>query len=151
MRLIGTNLIFFVYFRLFKHPNFKTIICEKRQSSIRCWDSNPRPSDHESPPITTRPGLPPYCSLSCMHSLKSTKSMKTFVETLRSEFFFTIIFQNQTNTKYKRADWWSITGKLMQVGRRIFETLFPGLLWHETGLSDCCLLNECLFLQSLIV
>ena len=30
--------------------------------SIRCWDSNPRPVEHESPPITTRPGLPPYNS-----------------------------------------------------------------------------------------
>ena len=28
-------------------------------SSIRRLDSNPRPSEHESPPITTRPGLPP--------------------------------------------------------------------------------------------
>ena len=28
-------------------------------SSIRCWDLNPQPSEHESPPITTRPGLPP--------------------------------------------------------------------------------------------
>ena len=28
-------------------------------SSIQCWDLNPRPSKHESPPITTRPGLPP--------------------------------------------------------------------------------------------
>ena len=28
-------------------------------SSLRCMDSNPRPSEHESPPITTRPGLPP--------------------------------------------------------------------------------------------
>ena len=27
--------------------------------SIQCWDSNPRPLEHESPPITTRPGLPP--------------------------------------------------------------------------------------------
>ena len=27
-------------------------------SSIRCRDSNPRPSQHESPPITTRPGAP---------------------------------------------------------------------------------------------
>ena len=27
--------------------------------SIRCWDSNPRPLEHESPPITTRPGPPP--------------------------------------------------------------------------------------------
>ena len=26
---------------------------------LRCWDSNSRPWEHESPPITTRPGLPP--------------------------------------------------------------------------------------------
>ena len=31
---------------------------KKYPSSIRCWDSNPRPSEPESPPITTRPGLP---------------------------------------------------------------------------------------------
>ena len=28
---------------------------KKCLSSIRCWDSNPRPSEDESPPITTRP------------------------------------------------------------------------------------------------
>ena len=28
-------------------------------SSIQCWDSNPQPSEHESPHITTRTGLPP--------------------------------------------------------------------------------------------
>ena len=27
--------------------------------AVWCWDSNPRPFDHESPPITTRPGLMP--------------------------------------------------------------------------------------------
>ena len=32
---------------------------KKCPSSIRCWDSNSRPLEHESPPITTRPGLPP--------------------------------------------------------------------------------------------
>ena len=32
----------------------------KCPSSIRCRDSNPRPFKHESPPITTRPGLPPF-------------------------------------------------------------------------------------------
>ena len=32
--------------------------CEKCPSSIRCWDSNSQPSEHKSPPITTRPGLP---------------------------------------------------------------------------------------------
>ena len=35
------------------------IYVEKCPSSIRCRDSNPRPLEHESPPITTRPGLPP--------------------------------------------------------------------------------------------
>ena len=30
---------------------------EKRPSSIRCQDSNSRLLEHESPPITTRPGL----------------------------------------------------------------------------------------------
>ena len=31
-------------------------------SCIWRQDSNPRPSEHESPPITTRPGLPPLYS-----------------------------------------------------------------------------------------
>ena len=42
-----------------KHYNFTTNKCEKCSSSIRHWDSNPRPLEHESPPITIRPGLPP--------------------------------------------------------------------------------------------
>ena len=44
---------------------FTTNICEKMPwpSSTRSWDSNPRPSEHESPPITTRLGHPP-CSFS---------------------------------------------------------------------------------------
>ena len=53
----------FVYFRSFQtHSNiiFTTNHCEKMSipSSIQCRDSNPRPLDHESSPITTRPGLP---------------------------------------------------------------------------------------------
>ena len=39
--------------------NFTANRCEKFSSSIWCWDSNPRPSGHESPSITTRPGLHP--------------------------------------------------------------------------------------------
>ena len=37
------------------------IYVKKCPSCVQCWDSNPQPSDHESPPITTRPGLPPFC------------------------------------------------------------------------------------------
>ena len=32
-------------------------------SSIWHWDSNPQPLEHESSPITTRPGLPPNCRI----------------------------------------------------------------------------------------
>ena len=40
--------------------NFTTnLYVKKCPSSIRCWDSNPGPLEHESPPITTSPGLPP--------------------------------------------------------------------------------------------
>ena len=43
-----------------KHYNFlQQIYVKKCPSSIRCRDSNPRPSECESLPITTRPGLPP--------------------------------------------------------------------------------------------
>ena len=31
---------------------------KKCPSSIWCWDSNPQPLEFESPPITTRPGIP---------------------------------------------------------------------------------------------
>ena len=38
---------------------FTTNEFEKCPSSIQRWDSNPQPLEHESPPITTRLGLPP--------------------------------------------------------------------------------------------
>ena len=44
---------------------FTTIKCEKMSwpSSIQHWDLNPQPLDSKSPPITTRPGLPPRLHL----------------------------------------------------------------------------------------
>ena len=50
---------------------FTTNICGKCPSSKRCWDWNPRPSVHESPPITTRPGLPP--KVNAVHSQNNFK------------------------------------------------------------------------------
>ena len=43
-------------FGLFQTNNaiFTINKCEKCPSSIQCWDSNPRPLEHESSPITTR-------------------------------------------------------------------------------------------------
>ena len=62
-------------FGLFKQTSLQflqQIYVKKCPSSMQCQDSNPRPSDCESLPITTRPGLPPmswrsinfvFCSL----------------------------------------------------------------------------------------
>ena len=54
--------LFFIYFHLFQTniAIFTANICEKCLSSLRCWDSNSQPLEHQSPPITTRPGLPPF-------------------------------------------------------------------------------------------
>ena len=55
--------LFLVIFGLFQSNNtiFITNQCEKMScpSNIRCRYSNPRPLECDSPPITTRPGLPP--------------------------------------------------------------------------------------------
>ena len=55
--------LFFVFFGRFKQTLqiFTTNKYEKMisQSSIQHWDSNSRTLNHESSPITTRPGLPP--------------------------------------------------------------------------------------------
>ena len=59
--------LFSIYFRSFQKNNtiFTTNQCEKMSCPSSIWhrDSNPRPLEHESPPITTRPGLPPTAQL----------------------------------------------------------------------------------------
>ena len=50
---------------------FTTNTCVRKcPSSIRCWDSNPPPSERESHPITTRPVLPPFYSSFYNHFLR---------------------------------------------------------------------------------
>ena len=53
--------LFFVYFCLFNQTLqfLQQINVKKCPSSIRHQDSNSQPSDYESPPLPTRPGLPP--------------------------------------------------------------------------------------------
>ena len=52
------------------------IYVKKCPSSIRCWDLNPRPLEHESSPITTRPGLHPS-----FHYVKLAKVAAKFYDT----------------------------------------------------------------------
>ena len=53
---------FLLYFRSFsnKHYKFYNKLMCKGPSSIQCWNSNPRPSEQQSYPVTSRPGPPPY-------------------------------------------------------------------------------------------
>ena len=71
-----THASFSFIFSLFKQKNtiFTTNQCEKMSkcpSSIQCWDSNPWPFQHESSPITTRPGLPPKTRAATYHPKSS--------------------------------------------------------------------------------
>ena len=52
---------FLFIFGLFKQAMqiLQQINVKKCPSSIRCRDQNSQPSNYESPPLTTRPGLPP--------------------------------------------------------------------------------------------
>ena len=58
-----------------KQYNFSTNQCEKCPSSIWRWDLNPQPFEHESSPITTRPGLLPrsYILWYCIDILVDSK------------------------------------------------------------------------------
>ena len=72
--------LFFIYFCLFKQTLqfFATNICGKMLGPSRIWrrDLNQRHSEHESSPITTRPGLPPNGNLK---GLAFTNLHQTFV------------------------------------------------------------------------
>ena len=61
--------LFLICFRLFKHTLqfLQQINVKKCLSSIWCRDSNSQPLEHESPPITTRPGLNHTVTLKWTH------------------------------------------------------------------------------------
>ena len=68
--------LFLIYFCLLKHYNFYNKHMRKCPTSIRCWDLNPRPSEHESPPITTRSVLPPIGAMLCCQIIESKFGFK---------------------------------------------------------------------------
>ena len=82
------------------HYNFTKKLYEKCPSSIQRQDSNPQTFEHESPPITARPGL------------QTTLLISIFLqklEYLRFILVFTSYFQNQisflkTNSSICRRD-----------------------------------------------
>ena len=91
----------FVYFRSFSNKHYKflqQIYVKKCPSSIRCRDLNPRPLEHESLPITTRPGLPPMdlkCYLMCWVHMKHVQfknnGMLTFSILVCCQFWYGLL------------------------------------------------------------
>ena len=71
--------LFFAYFRLFKQTLqfLQQINVKQCPSNIQCWDSNSHTLEHESRPITTRPGLPP--NLTLLFSLKYVGTPSTLL------------------------------------------------------------------------
>ena len=73
----GPTPAYFLFFSIFsiKNQNFYKKSCEYCPSNIRHQDSNSQPTDYESPPLTTRPGLPPLKLVvgfsECVYKFKS--------------------------------------------------------------------------------
>ena len=83
----------FFYFRSFQANN---VVLTKMScpSSISCQDSNPWPLEHQSSPITTRPGLPPYSEFIFRLQKSATEAFKAYLELPILKFN---IFQYQKN------------------------------------------------------
>ena len=82
--------LFLIYFCLFKHTLqfLQQINVIKCPSSIQCWDSNPQPLEHESPPITTRPGIPHKGNLDFLRKKSFITSTAAGDADLRSREYF---------------------------------------------------------------
>ena len=95
---------------------FTTNKWEKCPSSKRCWDLNPRPLEHESPSITTRPGLPTLFAINYFNCRRG--------------------WAEDCHLNYWLFDYWPIG---MVVGRRNY--LFDGPRWWSSGQRACHLLQ----------
>ena len=84
---MGQRRPLFVYFRSFsnKQCQFFNKLMWKCPSSIWCRDSNSQPSDYESPPLTTRPGLPPKVVLVLYWSIM-TRHLPTYLQSSKRFF-----------------------------------------------------------------
>ena len=98
------------------------ILQQKCPSGIHCWDSNPRPSEHESPPITTRQGLPPYWTKILQNYIRSKKISWRLLDIFHSIEFW----QNLWNwiRFHKKSP-------VCQIELKIFCSLFKPRRWMQ--------------------
>ena len=91
-----------------KHYKFlQQIYVKKCPSSIRCQDSNPRPSKRESSPITTRPGLPP----------KNVNSLSEYSLSCRSNGSVALILWPLLQSHTDATIFCEVFGSTVSVGR----------------------------------
>ena len=77
---------------------FTTNKCEKSPSSMWHRDLNPWHLEHEPPPITTRPGLPPYPTGEAPVATHSTSS-NNFLFTFWFLFFDKVLFGTEVRSQ----------------------------------------------------
>ena len=126
--------------------NFTTnTYVKKCPSSIRCWDSNSWPLEHESPPITTRPGLLPLvlgvkfhkrcsrCSLSC----SIWKSLNLSRKASNANFMFQGWLNGSKQIHFLRVKW---RRRSIERGQVYWPNNFPLFrtlpLWHRALMSN---------------
>ena len=104
--LNGTSLASFCLLSSFQINNtiFTRNICEKCPSNIWCQDLNTRLSVHESPPITTRPGLRLYKIFNCQkrfgpHVYVLHFEVLNYFDSLKSKLLFIkLVARNCSNS-----------------------------------------------------
>ena len=124
--------LFFMYATFQTHiTNFTTNrYVEKCPSSIWCWDLNSRPLKHESPPITTRPGLLPLIHLTVNAIMKWLFAMTYLGIVLRILFDLVMIMR-----KCFVYDGGQIKNRNFLVGALTDWWTAPKIIWRKK-LSD---------------
>ena len=126
---------------------------KKCPSSKRWWDSNPRPSGHESPPIITRPGLPPsvfyssftllfvcrICHLLMLYRFNDNHLQEYYLIHLHLKY--TSLYANSSiSLKVSRSLlsyfdlFWAISISF-ELFRSSFVFTLAGILWNHGALS----------------
>ena len=139
--------LFFVYFHLFKQISqfLQQIIVKKCPSNIRCWDSNPQPLKHESPPITTRPTdvtilIRRYINL--LIKRIHFKFLTSQVFAARTSFLTFLISLSRLSKELKHFDQTQMCTSCWIRSINSFITIFTLNLPHDDG--------ELLFVSSLL-
>ena len=77
-----------------------------RPSSLRCRDSNPRPLEHESPPKSTRPGLPPNMGMFNWWYIKELRNIPIFI------WIRFLIEQNESLGESELLNFYALSSKM---------------------------------------